>query len=273
MLTKEEIIEYFKLENSHAKKELGQNFLCNKKVIENIVSLLNLKKSDVLVEIGPGLGALTDDLIGKCDNYTVVEYDAKFVDFLSRSHSKNIKIVKNNILKFKDFSANKLVGNLPYYITSDILLYVALNFKNMELASFMMQKEAYQRIKAVKGSKDYNVLNLVLDYVFDFKQEFVVSKGNFFPMPNIDSVVVSFVRKKDIDETLIKPLLTTTRALFLNRRKTIFNNMNSLTKNKELTQDILKEMQIPETARSEELDLSQFIEITKKLLNSGVIKL
>ena len=125
MLNRDEIKSYFKLENSHAKKELGQNFLCNQKTIDEIVSLLKLKEDDVLLEIGPGLGALTNDLVGKTKNYTVVEYDAKFVDYLSRAYEgQNIKIVKNNILKYREYDANKIVGNLPYYITSDILLYI-----------------------------------------------------------------------------------------------------------------------------------------------------
>ena len=82
MLTREEIKDYFRLENSHAKKELGQNFLVNQKNIDEIINLVDIKSSDILLEIGPGLGALTNDLIGKTKNYTVVEYDGKFVDFL-----------------------------------------------------------------------------------------------------------------------------------------------------------------------------------------------
>ena len=111
MLNRDEIKDFFKLQNSHAKKELGQNFLCNKKTIDQIIDLCELKKEDKLLEIGPGLGALTNDLIGKADNFTVVEYDAKFVDYLSRCYSeKNVNIVKMNILKFNDFSFNKIVG-------------------------------------------------------------------------------------------------------------------------------------------------------------------
>src|SRR5574344_1996101 len=167
MLTRDEIKDYFQLENSHDKKELGQNFLCNQKTIDEIVSLVDVQKDDVLLEIGPGLGALTNDLIGKTKNYTVVEYDAKFVDYLTRAYGdKDIKIVKNNILKYKEFDANKVVGNLPYYITSDILLYLALNYHKLVRAVLMMQREAYKRITAKQGTKDYNALNIVLDYCF-----------------------------------------------------------------------------------------------------------
>lgn len=273
MLTRDEIKDYFKLESSHAKKELGQNFLCNQKVIDGIVELINPQKEDVLLEIGPGLGALTNDLIGKCDNFTVVEYDAKFVDYLSRAYEgQNIKIVKNNILKYKDFNANKVTGNLPYYITSDILLFVAINFKKLDRAVFMMQREAFKRITAKHGTKDYNVLNIVLDYTFKFKQNMIVPSTSFFPKPNVDSVVIAFNRRKDIDESLIRPLLVCTRAMFLNRRKTLFNNLNSLVRNKERSLEIIAQLGYDFNCRAEELKLEDFVNLTKVLIEEKFIK-
>ncbi len=274
MLTREEIKDYFQLENSHAKKELGQNFLVNKKTIEEIIQLIDLNEEDILLEIGPGLGALTNNLIGKTRNYTVVEYDAKFVDYLTRAYGdKDINIIKNNILKYKDFSANKIIGNLPYYITSDILLYVAINFKKLEKAVFMIQKEAYERITAKKGTKEYNALNIILDYVFSITKNMNVSKTSFFPMPQVDSVVLTLDKRKDIDKSLIKPLLVCTRAMFLNRRKTIYNNLNCLVKNKEITNMILEQLNLAPTTRAEELDKKDFVALTNELLKLEVIKL
>jgi 16S rRNA (adenine1518-N6/adenine1519-N6)-dimethyltransferase len=274
MLTRDEIKDYFQLENSHAKKELGQNFLCNQKTIDEIVSLVDVQKDDVLLEIGPGLGALTNDLIGKTKNYTVVEYDAKFVDYLTRAYGdKDIKIVKNNILKYKEFDANKVVGNLPYYITSDILLYLALNYHKLDRAVLMMQREAYKRITAKQGTKDYNALNIVLDYCFKITTNMIVVKTSFFPMPQVDSVVLTFSKKNDADNTFIKPLLTCTRAMFLNRRKTIFNNLNSLVKNKDQTNEILKSLNFGPSMRAEELTLNDFINLTNVLLKLEIIKL
>ena len=274
MLTREEIKDYFQLENSHAKKELGQNFLVNKKTIEEIIQLIDLNEEDILLEIGPGLGALTNNLIGKTRNYTVVEYDAKFVDYLTRAYGdKDINIIKNNILKYKDFSANKIIGNLPYYITSDIFLYVAINFKKLEKAVFMIQKEAYERITAKKGTKEYNALNIILDYVFSITKNMNVSKTSFFPMPQVDSVVLTLDKRKDIDKSLIKPLLVCTRAMFLNRRKTIYNNLNCLVKNKEITNMILEQLNLAPTTRAEELDKKDFVALTNELLKLEVIKL
>lgn len=274
MLTREEIKDYFQLENSHAKKELGQNFLVSQKTIDEIINLINLKSDDILLEIGPGLGALTNDLIGKTKNYTVVEYDAKFVDYLTRAYgNKDIKIVKNNILKYKDFTANKIIGNLPYYITSDILLYIAIHFENLEKAVCMIQKEAFERITAKKGTKEYNALNIILEYTFKITKNMNVPKTNFFPMPQVDSVVLTLEKRKDIDNSFIKPLLTCTRAMFLNRRKTIYNNLNSLVKDKEVTSNILTDLDLLPTTRAEELDLKDFISLTNELLKLEVIKL
>lgn len=272
MLNRDEIKDFFNLQNSHAKKELGQNFLCNQKAIDQIVELCELKQDDNLLEVGPGLGALTNDLIGKTNKYTVVEYDAKFVDFLEKSYSdKNINIVKSNILKFKDFSFNKIVSNLPYYITSDILLYVALNYTDLEFGIFMMQKEAYKRIIAKQGSEDYGVLNIVLSYVFDMKQKLSVSKTSYFPMPEVDSVVCKFTRKQ-IDNKKVKPLLTTCRACFLNRRKTLFNNLSSIIKDKNCTKSIISDLGYSEKCRAEELSLNDFLKLTDILLNLKLIK-
>jgi 16S rRNA (adenine1518-N6/adenine1519-N6)-dimethyltransferase len=274
MLTRDEIKDYFQLENSHAKKELGQNFLVNQKTIDEIINLINVKNNDKLLEIGPGLGALTNDLIGKTKNYTVVEYDAKFVDYLNRAYgAKEIHIIKNNILKYKDYSANKIIGNLPYYITSDILLYIAVHFEHLEKAVCMIQKEAYERITAKKGTKEYNVLNIILEYVFNITKNMNVSKTSFFPMPQVDSVVITLEKREGIEYNFIKPLLTCTRAMFLNRRKTIYNNLNSLVKNKDKTLDILKDLKLTPTARAEDLELNDFIVLTNELLKLEVIKL
>lgn len=274
MLNRDEIKGFFNLTKSHAKKELGQNFLCNEKAIQNIVDLIDLKREDSLLEIGPGLGALTGNLVNKTNKYAVVEYDAKFVEFLNKSYSEtNIEIVKNNILKFKNYDFNKVIGNLPYYITSEILIYIALNFKKLEKAVCMMQLEAYKRITAKKGTKDYNVLNIILDYVFKITKNMTVVKTSFFPMPQVDSVVITLSKKKEVDDDFLKGLYSCVKAMFLNRRKTLFNNLNSVVKNKEKTKEIIENLGFSINCRAEELELNDFINLTRVLLNLGFLKL
>lgn len=272
MLTTEEIKEFFRLENSHAKKELGQNFLVNEKIINDIVSSLEIKKEDKLLEIGPGLGALSDSLINRTEKYVAVEYDQKFINFLSKEHGNtNLTLVKNNILKFRDFDFNKIVGNLPYYITSDIIEYCLLHF-DFNISIFMIQKECYRRICSLKG-KDYNVLNVLLDYSVNLKKIQDVNKLCFFPVPTVDSVIIKLIKKENIDKRFILSLKKLTTILFHNRRKTIFNNLNSLVKDKELTTKILNDLFLSLNFRAEELSTQNFVDITKSLLNYKILKL
>lgn len=266
MLNKDEIIDYFKLVNSHAKKELGQNFLVNKDACESIVKLLNIEPSDSILEIGPGLGALTGEIVNLDYNkYKVVEYDQKFVEFLNRSFGdKKIEIVKNNFLKEKDFSFNKIIGNIPYYISSEIILKVSLEYKNLVKAVFMVQKECYKRVIAKEG-KDYNSLNVLLDYLFDIKEEIKVNRTNFFPIPNVDSVVFSITKKPEKNMDFAGFLYKIAKISFQNRRKTIYNNFSSLIKNKDEILLTLKNANIKENARAEELNTDDFVRLASQL--------
>lgn len=273
MLNTEEIKDYFKLVNSHAKKELGQNFLISSYICENIVNLLDIKKEDKILEVGPGLGALTGFLINKSDKYVAVEYDEKFVNFLNNAYSNSNLVVENkNIIKFKDFDFNKVVGNLPYYMTTDILEYLTTRFPNIQIGVFMVQKECYQRLVA-KDGKDYNAFNVFLDYLYDVKQCFLVNKTNFFPMPNVDSLVFKISVKKGKELGFARVLYKTAKILFSNRRKTISNNLYSLVKDKELTKNIVLKSNIKENERAENLTQNDFVNLTNNLLNKGFLKL
>lgn len=270
MLKTEEIIDFFKLENSHAKKELGQNFLVKEKVAEDIVDALKITSTDEILEIGPGLGALSNLIIGKPKKYTLVEYDQKFVNFLNKSfENKNATIVKNNILKFRDYNFNKIIGNLPYYITSDIIEYVALRFEKLEKAVFMIQKECLRRFTALSG-KDYNALNVVLNYLFKINELFKVTKENFFPQPNVESIVFEMIKKDDIDYAFAKSLYKISKICFSNRRKTVFNNLSSVTRDKIIIKEVLTEANFKDTIRAEELTVQDFIKLTTILVSKGI---
>ncbi len=273
MLTVNEIIDFFKLNASHAKKELGQNFLINQKVVDKIIDELNIDEKDIVLEIGPGLGALTDTLVKKTEHLTVVEYDSKFVDFLNKSYAdKGVTVVKNNIVKFKDFSATKVSGNLPYYMTTEIVSFVTLEFERLEKAVFMVQKECFKRFTALKG-KDYNAINVVLDYLFEVKEVTTVSKENFFPQPTVESIVFSLTKKDARDMKFVKLLFKIAKICFSNRRKTIINNLSCVIKEKETLINILKNMGLSLTSRAEELSVNDFVTLTTSLLNNNLINL
>lgn len=266
MLNRDEIIDYFKLVNSHAKKELGQNFLINQKTATKIVNLLSINKNDKVLEIGPGLGALTGFILDKeYNDYEVIEYDQKFVEFLNKSfEGRKIKISKNNILKVREFQANKVIGNLPYYITSEIILKISLENKFLEKAVFMVQKECYKRVVAKQG-KDYNALNVLLDYLFDIKQELLVGRTNFFPEPNVDSLVFSLTKKQEKNVDFAWFLYKVAKLCFQNRRKTIQNNLLSFIKDKEILLNAFEKTNIKPTQRAEELNTEQFVKLSQTL--------
>ena len=273
MLNIDQIKDFFILENSHAKKELGQNFLIDLQTINNIVDSLEIKKGEKVLEIGPGLGALTCELVKKDINLTCVEYDQKFVNFLNKNFESknNITIIKNNILHFKDFSFEKIIGNLPYYITTDILEYIFKNFRYLNEAVFMVQNEALNRILALTG-KDYNAINVLIGYRYDIKKIFNVSKNNFFPVPNVDSVVFKINIKENTDFNFSIALLKVTKILFKFRRKTIYNNLKVIVSNIEQLTLLLERCGLSSNLRPEQLKIDDFIKITNELIENKFIK-
>ena len=273
MLNKDQIKDFFALENSHAKKELGQNFLIDLETIDNIVNSLNVIKGERVLEIGPGLGALTNELIKKDINLTCVEYDLKFVNFLNKSYEncKNLTIIKNNILHFKDFSFKKVIGNLPYYITTDILEYIFKNFENLEEAVFMVQNEALNRILALSG-KDFNAINVLIAYRYEIEKLFIVSKNNFFPIPNVDSIVFRIKIKENSDFNFSLALLKVSKILFKFRRKTIYNNLKVIVNNSNELTLLLEKCGLSPNSRPEQLKIDDFIKITNELVENKFIK-
>lgn len=273
MLKTDEIIDFFKLESSHAKKELGQNFLINEEVIKHIVSSLDTKENEKILEIGPGLGALTGELVKITDNLTVVEYDAKFVNFLSKAYeNNNINIVKGNFLTFKDYSFEYIIGNLPYYITTDILEYIFVKFNNFKKGVFMVQNEALNRILA-KDGKDFNAINVLVNLTYNVEKLFIVKKDSFFPMPNVDSVVFKIEKKENVDNLFSLAVYKVAQNLFKLRRKTINNNLKSLVKDSTTLNEILNLCNLSPNLRAEELKVDDFVNLTNELLKLKIIKL
>lgn len=274
MLNKEEIKDFFELEFSHAKKELGQNFLIDQKIITEIVNSLSINDNENILEIGPGLGALTSELLAKNINLTVVEYDQKFVNFLNNCYSKNtnLTVIKGNFLTYKDYSFSKLIGNLPYYITTEIIEHILKDFYNFKEGVFMVQNEALNRILSLKG-KDYNALNIMINYGYDVKKLFLVSKNSFFPMPNVDSIVFKIVRKENSDQKFNLSLLKVSKTLFKLRRKTIYNNLKTIINDENMIKNVLNSVSLKENMRAEELSVNDFTNLTKELLKLNIISL
>ena len=258
--------EYFEKVKSYkliANKSLGQNFLVNPQTAEKIVGLLKVKESDRVLEIGSGLGSLSYFLSKTGSQCELIDIDDRMLMFLDEQFksNKNIVIKRQNILRYDLTGFNKLIGNLPYYITTSILEKLLLDAKDTELIVLMTQKEVYPKL--LKSNK--SPLSLFLNYVAEISSPIEVGKNNFAPIPHVDSVVFVIKPNQNIKNSENVHLFKIMKQLFLLRRKNILNNLANLLKNKEKAKEILEKMKVDTNKRPEELSIEFYINLLKML--------
>jgi len=258
--------EYFENIKSYkliANKSLGQNFLINPQIAQKIVNLLELKENDRVLEIGAGLGSLSYYLaVAKCKTQ-LIDVDERMLTFLNEQFkdNPNIEVKRQNILKHDLDGFNKIVGNLPYYITSGIIEKLLVDAKSAERIVLMTQKEVYPKLL----SSNKSPLSLFLNYVADISSPIDIGRNNFTPVPHVDSVVFVLTPNKNIKNEENGKLFKVIKQLFLLRRKNILNNLSNLVKNKEKAREILEKMQIDTNKRPEELPIEFYINLLKML--------
>ena len=225
-----------------AKKSLGQNFLIDKNIIKSIVNVGGVKKNNVILEVGPGTGNLTEYILKKKPKKIfVIEKESNFVNLLNGKFSGKINVLNKDILKFdlNNISKEKIIifGNLPYNISTKILtqwITTHEKFKCYKKLILMFQKEVADRILAKTNSRNYGRLSIISNWRLNIKKEFNISPQCFFPKPKVDSTLLSFVPKKEFyyiknPENLEK----ITRIFFNQRRKMIKNPLKQIFKNPE----------------------------------------
>lgn len=251
------------------KKSLGQNFLKDKNIIKKISDSINPSKKDLIIEIGPGAGALTKELKNKECDIICFEIDERLKEKLNTLENDRLRIIYNDFLKvnlteYIDKKYEKLffVGNLPYYITTAIIKKI-MQQSNPEEITIMVQKEVGQRFVATPNTKEYNSLSIYLQYNFNIKKICDVNKNCFEPVPKVDSVVVKFTKKeKDYvrnEEAFYKLI----RDSFNQKRKNLRNNLKSY--NLEKIEEVLKKYNKDLTYRAEQLTINEFINISNNL--------
>lgn len=269
--TKTKTIEILNKYNLNAKKRFGQNFLIDSNIVNKIIGVCEIDKETDVLEIGPGIGALTEVLIEKARKVVVCEIDKDMVEVLNGElKSDTFKIVNDDFLKvdidslIKDF--NKpfvVVSNLPYYITTPIINKLLSHTKDIKKMVFMVQKEVASRLTALPNSKDYGSLSVLIKLNGDMRKEFIVSQNCFFPAPNVDSEIVSMIPVKNDSSLNYGPkFLKFIQNIFEMKRKTLLNNIISkynIEKDKVL--EIFNALNIKNDIRSENLDC----EMIKKL--------
>jgi len=251
------------------KKTLGQNFLIDNNIIDKIVGSIDAKENDLILEIGPGAGALTKKLVNKT-KVIAFEIDTRLEEALSKIENNNLRIIFEDFLKvdIKKYLYNEtynklyVVGNLPYYITTAIIKKI-IDEIDIDQMTIMIQKEVADRFMAKPCTKDYSSISVYLQYYFDIVKVCDVSKNCFEPIPKVDSCVISlkkrnreFIKNIDIFNKLV-------RDSFQYKRKNLKNNLRMYPLDK--IEEILNLYDLSLSSRAEQLSLKVFIDIANKL--------
>lgn len=252
------------------KKSLGQNFLMDKNKINQIIESIEVGENDLIVEIGPGAGAITKELIKKNCDVLCFEIDIRLKDILSKIDSDKLEIVYQdfltiNLSDYINYSKYKkiiFVGNLPYYITTAIINKI-IDYNHADEIVIMVQKEVAERFMAKPNSKKYNSLSVFLQYHFNIEKVCDVSKNCFEPIPKVDSTVIKFKKSnkyKVNNEVVFYKLI---KDSFTQKRKNLKNNLKSYDLIK--IENILKKINKDLTYRAESLTIEDFILISNEL--------
>lgn len=273
----------------NTRKSLGQNFLTDIKILKNIVTAGDVQPTDNVIEIGPGIGALTEQLARLAKQVVAFEIDDRLMPVLEHTMAPydNVTVINQDILSvdletaiqehFSDPDAPlKLVANLPYYITTPILMQVLQS--NVQFANIvvMMQKEVASRLSAEVGTKDYGALTLAVQYRVDATLAFTVSRTAFIPNPNVDSAIVSLTPREPLEVLPHneKQLFKLFKVGFTMRRKTLWNNLiTAFGKDDEMKArltEALADVDLDPRIRAEKLSLEKFIDLHNALVKTGV---
>ena len=268
--------EILKKHGFSLKKSLGQNFIIDSNILTKIVETAGLDKQTNVIEVGPGIGALTEHLARASKEVIACEIVDRLLPVLADTLSPydNVTILHNDVLQvnLKEVVGEKLdteeplmvVANLPYYITTPIIMYFLESALRIDALVVMMQKEVAERITAAPGSKAYGSLSIAVQYYMDAEIAFIVPKTVFVPQPNIDSAIIKLTRREApsievIDEAVFFEI---TRAAFVQRRKTLWNNLLGKYGKEEATKEKLIEALeyagIDPKRRGETLSLAEF---------------
>lgn len=262
-------------------KKFGQNFLIDSHVLDKIVSAAGITKDDFVLEIGPGIGTMTQYLAASARKVFAVEIDKALIPILEDTLKEfdNVQVINQDILKVdikklaeehNDGKPIKVVANLPYYITTPIIMGLFEAHVPLENLTVMVQKEVAKRMEAGPGTKDYGALSLAVQY---YAEPYIVANvpcNCFMPRPNVDSAVIRLTRHEQMpvavkDEAQMFKMV---RAAFNQRRKTLVNSLNNspeLNFTKEEIQNALAEMNLSATVRGEALTLEQFAALSDLL--------
>ena len=251
-----------------AKKELGQNFLIDEVALNRIIELINPRNEDHFLEIGPGRGALTKRLSDKAKRLDAVELDQDLLLSLKLINSNKLFIHNESILNFDvdriiEYEKIRLVGNLPYNISTEIMLWAFDSLKQLEDMHFMFQKEFGERLSAEPNNKSYGRISVLTQYLTELEKVLYLEPSSFRPKPSVESVFIRFKPKKD--RPILSPisikLQEITKATFMHRRKMIGKSLKNI-----LTTQQIEQLDIDLSLRPENLSVNDYVRIAEQLI-------
>ncbi|WP_283679315.1 16S rRNA (adenine(1518)-N(6)/adenine(1519)-N(6))-dimethyltransferase RsmA [Lentilactobacillus sp. Marseille-Q4993] len=272
-----------------AKKGLGQNFLVDLNVLKKIVEVAEIGDTDGVIEIGPGIGALTEQLAKAAKKVVAFEIDANLIPVLDETleQYRNIKVFNEDILQanlpevigaeFKT-GAVKVVANLPYYITTPIVLDLIQNPAKFEAIVVMMQKEVAERLTAEPRTKAYGSLSVIIQQQNDVEVSFIVDRKSFVPSPNVDSAIIKITPKETITNSPFdqQKFYGFVRGCFMHRRKSLYNNLQGVFGKdktvKETIRTVMTELELGDNSRPEELSVNQFVDLCNVCHSHSLLK-
>lgn len=259
-----------------ANKSLGQNFLIDDCVIEKIIESSNIEKEDLIIEIGPGLGVLTERLLKKSNNVVVIELDKKMIEILQNRFclNRNLEIINDDVLKVDlekliknkkeqtNINKVKIVANLPYYISTPIIMKLLENRLEISEIIVMVQKEVAQKLGAETGTREAGAITYAVEYYAKATPIIDVPKESFIPSPKVESQVIKLEVRQNpkIEVEDEKLLFNIIQKSFMQRRKTLSNALinNRILDSKEEVGKMFKTLEIPSNVRGENLTLEEF---------------
>jgi 16S rRNA (adenine1518-N6/adenine1519-N6)-dimethyltransferase len=256
------------------KQSLGQNFLVDDNIARKIVRSLNINESNVIIEIGPGLGSLTKHIVGRAKHFIAVEVDRRAANYLLTAFSSDeITILNKDFLEInlaelqqKYNSKLRLVGNIPYHLTSPILFKAFAESKSIRDLTIMIQQEVAERIVGKPNTKEYGIPSVLSQFYGTPKRLFNVSSNCFYPKPKVISTVIQIMfhdsNYDEIDQSLFVEVVKTT---FGKRRKTLRNSLTYLPYDKFTIRKVITELDFPLEKRPEQLSVKQFVLLAKQI--------
>ena len=267
-----------------ANKDLGQNFLINEEVVENIINSSEISKEDLIIEIGPGLGTLTKELLKKAGKVICIELDKKMIKILKErfiSYS-NLEIINDDVLKVDlkelinkykghdNIKKVKIVANLPYYITTPIIMKLLEDKLDIESITVMIQKEVADRLIEIPGGKNTGAITYTIYYYCESEKIMEVSNNSFIPEPDVTSEVIKMKlrNKPAVEIENPKVMFMIIKSAFMQRRKTLLNALTNtqVFASKQEGLKILKKLNLDENVRAENLSIQDYANIAKEIL-------